>query len=109
MIERIGIFGGTFDPVHYGHLAIAEEARALLQLDRVLFMPAAQQPLKRGGHVATPAQRLEMTQLACADNVAFDVSPIEVERLGPSICAEMIAQKARALEAQLAGHAPSAS
>ena len=48
MTARIGILGGTFDPIHYGHLAIAEEARLALQLDRVLFVPAAQQPLKRG-------------------------------------------------------------
>lgn len=84
MTMRIGIFGGTFDPIHYGHLAIAEEARALLQFDRVLFVPAAQQPLKRHGHVATPRQRLEMAQLACAGNPAFAVSPIEIERQGPS-------------------------
>ncbi len=84
MTTRIGILGGTFDPIHYGHLAIAEEARVLLQFDRVLLVPAAQQPLKRGRHVATPTQRLEMARLACADNPYFDVSPIEVEREGPS-------------------------
>jgi nicotinate-nucleotide adenylyltransferase len=84
MATRIGILGGTFDPIHYGHLAIAEEARVLLQLDRVLFVPAAQQPFKRGGHVATTAQRLEMARLACVGNPAFTVSPIEIERQGPS-------------------------
>ena len=84
MGTQIGILGGTFDPIHYGHLAIAEEARAMLRLDRVLFIPAAQQPLKQGGHVATPAQRLAMAQLACAGNAGFEVSPIEVERRGPS-------------------------
>jgi nicotinate-nucleotide adenylyltransferase len=84
MTTRIGIFGGTFDPIHYGHLAIAEEARVLLGFDRVLFVPAAQQPLKRNGHMATPAQRLEMARLACAGNPAFVVSPIEIERQGPS-------------------------
>src|SRR5262245_33264429 len=84
MTTRIGIFGGTFDPIHYGHLAIAEEARVLLQFERVLFVPAAQQPLKRNGHLATPPQRLEMARLACAGNPAFEVSPIEIERQGPS-------------------------
>jgi len=84
MTTRIGILGGTFDPIHYGHLAIAEEARVLLQFDRVLFVPAAQQPFKLGGHMATPAQRLEMTRLACASNPAFAISPIEIERQGPS-------------------------
>jgi nicotinate-nucleotide adenylyltransferase len=84
MKPRIGILGGTFDPLHYGHLAIAEEARVALRFERVLFVPAAQQPLKHGGHVATPAQRLAMTRLACAGNAAFEVSPIEIERQGPS-------------------------
>ncbi len=84
MTARIGILGGTFDPIHYGHLAIAEQARYALQLDRVLFVPAAQQPLKRGTHIATPEQRLAMTQLACAPNSAFEVSRIEIDRPGPS-------------------------
>jgi nicotinate-nucleotide adenylyltransferase len=84
MAARIGILGGTFDPIHYGHLAIAEEARQALQLDRVLFVPAAQQPLKRGAHIATPEQRFAMTQLACAPNAAFEVSRIELDRPGPS-------------------------
>jgi len=84
MTARIGILGGTFDPIHYGHLAIAEEARLALQLDRVLFVPAAQQPLKRGAHIAAPEQRFAMTQLACASNVAFEVSRIELDRPGPS-------------------------
>jgi nicotinate-nucleotide adenylyltransferase len=84
MTARIGILGGTFDPIHYGHLAIAEEARHALQLDRVLFVPAAQQPLKRGAHVATPEQRFAMVQLACAPNPAFEVSRIELDRPGPS-------------------------
>ena len=84
MTARIGILGGTFDPIHYGHLAIAEEARLALQLDRVLFVPAAQQPLKRGAHIATPEQRFAMVQLACAPNPAFEVSRIELDRPGPS-------------------------
>jgi nicotinate-nucleotide adenylyltransferase len=84
MVTRIGILGGTFDPIHYGHLAIAEEARAALRLDRVLFVPAAHQPLKRGEHLALPEQRLEMVRRACADNAAFEPSTIELDRPGPS-------------------------
>jgi nicotinate-nucleotide adenylyltransferase len=84
MTVRIGILGGTFDPIHYGHLAIAEEARLALQLERVLFVPAAQQPLKRGAHIATPEQRFAMVQLACAPNAAFEVSRVEIDRPGPS-------------------------
>jgi len=84
MTKRIGILGGTFDPIHYGHLAIAEEARVLLQFDQVLLIPAAQQPLKQAGHQASPLQRLEMARLACADNPYLQVSSMEIERQGPS-------------------------
>ena len=81
---RIGILGGSFDPIHYGHLAIAEEARVTLRLDRVLFVPAARQPLKGDTHVASPEMRLEMTRLACATNDAYAISSIELNRPGPS-------------------------
>lgn len=84
MSARIGILGGTFDPIHYGHLAIAEEARVTLGLDRVLIVPVGRQPLKHGAHVATPHQRLAMARLACESNAHFEVSPIEVEREGLS-------------------------
>jgi nicotinate-nucleotide adenylyltransferase len=89
-IRRIGILGGTFDPIHYGHLAIAEEARSALGFAQVLFVPAARQPLKRGEHAAAPQQRLEMARLACDDNPAFEVSPIEVERAGPSFTVDTL-------------------
>lgn len=81
---RVGIFGGTFDPVHHGHLAIAEEARVVCELQQVIFIPAARQPLKPNGHGATPAQRLEMVRLAIAGAPHFAVSAVEVERPGPS-------------------------
>lgn len=81
---RIGILGGSFDPVHYGHLAIAEEARAALQLDRVLLIPAGHQPLKAGNHDAQPHDRLAMARLACAPNPALQVSDMEIARTGPS-------------------------
>lgn len=84
MVARIGVFGGTFDPVHYGHLAIAEEARIALNLERVLFVPAAQQPLKHGHHAASALHRLAMARLACQSNSAFEVSTTEIERAGIS-------------------------
>jgi nicotinate-nucleotide adenylyltransferase len=84
MATRIGILGGTFDPIHYGHLAIAEEARVALLLEQIIFIPARYQPLKHGNHAASPEQRLLMVRLACANNPAFEVSAIEVERPGPS-------------------------
>lgn len=95
METRIGLLGGSFDPIHYGHLAIAEEARLALQLDRVIFIPAAQQPFKLGQHAAPAAARLAMTQLACADNPAFAVSTIELDRGGPSYMAVTLEQLRR--------------
>ncbi len=84
MTARIGILGGTFDPIHYGHLAIAEEVRIALALDRVLFVPAAYQPLKAHRPGADAQHRLAMAQLACATNAFFNVSDAEITRPGPS-------------------------
>ena len=84
MKQRIGILGGTFDPIHYGHLAIAEEARVALQLSRVLFIPTAQQPLKQHQPMAAAEHRLSMVKLACQTNSSFEPSDIEVNRSGVS-------------------------
>ncbi|MEO5965313.1 MAG: nicotinate-nucleotide adenylyltransferase [Candidatus Limnocylindrales bacterium] len=80
----VGIIGGTFDPIHHGHLAIAEEARESLGLERVLFVPAATPPHKPGRRVADAAHRLAMTRLAIAGNPAFEASDVEVVRAGAS-------------------------
>lgn len=87
---RLGIYGGSFDPIHIGHLAAAEEARAVLDLDRVAFVPAARQPLK-GQLQATPEQRLAMIRLACADNPAFYVDDLELGRPPPSYTVDTLA------------------
>jgi len=81
---KLGIFGGSFDPVHFGHLVLAERAREAAGLDKVLFIPAATSPLKPGGPVATDRQRTEMTQLAIGGNEAFQLSDIELKRDGVS-------------------------
>jgi nicotinate-nucleotide adenylyltransferase len=78
------LFGGTFNPVHYGHLLLADEVRELLGLDRVLFVPAAIPPHKAPGQVAPAADRFEMVRLAIAGRPAFAVSDIELTRPGPS-------------------------
>lgn len=79
---RLGIFGGSFDPVHFGHLLLAESCLEQLRLDRVLFVPAGAPPHKQG-HELTPAgQRLEMLALAIAGHPAFEVSPLEIDRGG---------------------------
>lgn len=84
MRKRIAILGGTFDPIHIGHLAIAEDVRWALEADQVLFVPAAQQPLKHERHLATAAQRLDMVELAIADNAYFVANDIESRRGGVS-------------------------
>ena len=82
---RLGVFGGTFDPIHLGHLRLAEEAREHLALDRVLFVPNRVSPFKTGRTTTPPDVRLEMARRAVADNPQFLVSAVEAERPnGPS-------------------------
>lgn len=76
--------GGTFDPVHYGHLVIAEEVRATLHLSEVIFIPAGQPPHKTGHHITETRHRLAMLELALASNPHFHISLMEIERTGPS-------------------------
>lgn len=80
----MGIFGGSFNPIHIGHLRAAEEVREAQHLDRVLFVPAAIPPHKSHRQLASPEQRLEMVRLAISGNRAFTVSDIELRRRGRS-------------------------
>jgi nicotinate-nucleotide adenylyltransferase len=84
---RLGVFGGTFDPVHIGHLVLAEAAREQAKLDSVLFLPAGQPWRKPDREVTPMAHRLAMVSLAIAGNESFDVSTAELEREGPSYTA----------------------
>jgi nicotinate-nucleotide adenylyltransferase len=88
--RALGIMGGTFDPIHVGHLAVAEEARETLALDRVLFVPAGQPPHKPADSVSRVGDRIAMVQLAIADNPAFELSMVEVEREGPSFTVDTV-------------------
>lgn len=83
MSEPLGLFGGTFDPVHYGHLRLAEEAIAQLGLAGVRWIPAGNPP-HRGAPQVTAAQRLAMVSRSTADNPRFSVDPAEVEAAAPS-------------------------
>lgn len=87
----VGILGGTFDPIHNGHLAIAEEARETLGLERVLLVPAASPPHKHGRPVTDAAHRLAMARLAVEDNPSFAVSGIEMDRGGASYTVDTLA------------------
>ena len=87
---KLGILGGTFDPVHLGHLIIAEEAMGALELDRVLFVPAGDPWLKADREITPRQHRLAMVLAAVADNPKFKVSPSELERFGPSYTVETL-------------------
>jgi nicotinate-nucleotide adenylyltransferase len=92
---RIGIFGGTFDPPHVGHLIVAADAADALALDQILFIPAAAQPLKVGAVAATPVQRLAMTRLLVGDDHRLVVDAIEIDRAGLSYTVETVSELTR--------------
>jgi nicotinate-nucleotide adenylyltransferase len=94
--RRLGVFGGTFDPPHVGHLALAEWALEQLELDRVLFVPAGTPPHKQAGRRSSAAQRVAMTRAAVRGNEAFTVSTIETKRRGPSYTVDTLAELAAA-------------
>ena len=87
---HLGIIGGTFDPLHWAHLVMAEEARMRFSLDKVLFIPAGQPPHKSDHPVSDAEHRYAMTLLGTASNPAFEVSRIEIEREGPSYSVDTI-------------------
>ena len=82
--SRIAVFGGTFDPVHLGHLIVAEQCREQAGLDQVWFVPAARPPHKHAQELTPFARRVEMLNLAIAGQPAFHVEEIEKDRPGPS-------------------------
>ncbi len=94
-----GLLGGSFDPVHHGHLIAAARAAEALALTRVLLVPCARQPLKQQGPVAAPAQRRAMLELAVAGDPLFAVDPLELERPAPSYTVDTL----RALTARCPG------
>lgn len=94
---RLGVFGGTFDPPHVGHLLAAVDAVEALTLDRLLFVPAAQQPLKVGCESAAPEHRLAMARLLAGDDPRFGVDPIEIDRAGLSYTVDTLGELARRL------------
>jgi nicotinate-nucleotide adenylyltransferase len=86
----LGIFGGTFDPIHVAHLAVAEAARDVVGLDRVLFIPAGEPPHKPGRSITPAADRLAMVEAAIAGNDRFAVSRMEIDRAGPSYTVDTV-------------------
>lgn len=90
--QKIGIMGGTFDPIHYGHLVTAETARTNFKLDKVIFTPAGRPPHKKDYAVTPPEDRYLMTMLAVNDNPFFEISRIEIDRPGPTYTVDTLEQ-----------------
>jgi nicotinate-nucleotide adenylyltransferase len=88
--EAVGIMGGTFDPIHYGHLVIAEGARVEYDLSEVIFIPSGMPPHKRDQTISNAEDRYRMTMLATQDNPHFSVSRVEIDRPGPSFAVDTI-------------------
>lgn len=89
-MTRIGVFGGTFDPVHVGHLVVAQDVHEALDLDRVLFVPAAEPPHKRSEPVSHPDVREEMLRAAVGHDPRFRVSDVELRRGGVSYTVDTV-------------------
>lgn len=89
-LNKVGIMGGTFNPIHYGHLFLAEIASEQLDLDRILFMPSKNPPHKAKPYKVTDQQRVEMITLAIADNPKFKLSMFEMEREGTTYTADTL-------------------
>ena len=87
---RLAIFGGTFDPPHVGHVLAASDACDQLRLQKLIFVPAATQPLKAGKPMATAEQRLAMVRLTVANDPRFEVSTVEIERGGLSFTVDTL-------------------
>lgn len=96
---RLGVLGGTFDPPHVGHLLAASDAVEALALDQLLFVPAAQQPLKRDSVVASASDRLAMTRLLVEGDPRFRVDALEIDRGGLSFTVDTL----RALQSRHGG------
>ena len=96
-VVNVGIMGGTFDPIHNGHLAVAQEVRKRLDMERVIFVPAGQPWLKSSRAVTPAAQRFEMVRLAIWRYRYFEVSRIEIDRAGPTYTIDTIRELKTAL------------
>jgi nicotinate-nucleotide adenylyltransferase len=90
-VTRLGVVGGTFDPLHHGHLVLAENARVQLRLDRVLFVLAGQPPHKSYQPITPAHHRVAMVEAAIASNAAFALSRVDLDRPGPHYTVEMLA------------------
>lgn len=91
VMQRLGVLGGTFDPIHHGHLVAAQEARCQLDLDLVLFVPAGNPPHKPARPISAADHRVRMVELAIAGNPHFALSRVDVDRPGPCYTVDTLA------------------
>lgn len=91
-LKKIGIMGGTFDPIHLGHLAIAEEVREEMNLDKIIFIPTGIPPHKNNEYITSAKHRYAMTLLATIDNPRFETSMLEINRPGKSYTIDTVNQ-----------------
>src|ERR1041385_7477491 len=89
-VERVGLYGGSFDPVHLGHLLVAQAAREELELSRLFFIPAAQSPFKPDSRAAPAAERVRLLRLALAGDTACEIDEQELRRGGVSYSVETV-------------------
>ena len=94
---KIGVLGGTFDPIHIGHLKVAEEVTARLNLSEIIFMPAGQPWLKGDNPISLAEHRVEMVRLAIAGKPYFKLSTVEIDRAGPTYTVDTMAELRRQL------------
>ena len=87
---KIGIMGGTFDPIHNGHLIVAEYARTNLKLDKVIFIPSSVHPFKNNGNISSGTDRKNMVELSIESNPYFQISTMELDRVGTSYTVDTI-------------------
>jgi nicotinate-nucleotide adenylyltransferase len=90
----VGVFGGSFNPIHLGHLLVADDVAEILDLDRLIFVPAAAPPHKPASDLAPAEHRFAMTRLAVAEQPRFEVSDVELRRQGPSYTVDTLAELA---------------
>ena len=90
-MPRVGVFGGSFNPIHFGHLLVADEIREALDLERIVFVPAGEPPHKPARDLAPARDRFEMTALAVREHPRFEVSDAELRRSGPSYTVHTLA------------------
>jgi len=95
--SKVGVFGGTFDPIHLGHLAKGEEVLTALGLDQVLFVPTGQPWLKARSDITPAHHRMAMVELAIASNLSFGMSDVEIKRQGPSYSVDTLEELKRQL------------